>query len=160
MPPMAPPIACNTEKKATPPNAVIRKLGFMKRFPIIIPATAVEAADAKIKLITLSIGFSKQSLYPMSLVKISKTALAAVKPKKWVALGLSPMVIIVAITPVTVTTPNFLTHHKASMSEIIPSISQKNGMWVVLQKIGAMYALSTLHRAAHIAIAAMSRLVK
>ena len=96
----------------------------------------------------------------MSPVRISKTILAAVKPKKWVAPGLSIKVIIVAIIPVAVTAPNFLIHHKASISEMMPSMSQKNGIWVALQKIGAMYALSTLHRAAHIAIAAMSRLVK
>ncbi len=91
---------------------------------------------------------------------MSKTTLAAVKPKKWVALGLSIMVMIVAVIPVMVTAPNFLIHHKASISEMIPSMSQKNGMWVALQKIGAIYAPSTLHRAAHMAIAAISRLVK
>lgn len=74
----------------------------------------------------------------MSLVKISKTTLAAVKPKKWVAFGLSINVIIVAVIPVTVTAPNFLIHHKASISEIIPSMSQRKGMWVALQKIGVM----------------------
>ncbi len=67
---------------------------------------------------------------------------------------------IVAVIPVMVTAPNFLIHHKASISEMIPSMSQKNGMCVALQKIGAMYAPSTLHRAAHMAIAAISRLVK
>jgi len=77
-----------------------------------------------------------------------------------VALGLSIIIIMVAVIPVTVTAPNFLIHHKASVSEITPNISQKNGILVVLQKIGAMYALSTLHRAAHMAIAAISRLVK
>lgn len=56
VPPMTPPAACNTEKKATPPKGA----GFMKRFPITMPATAVEATDAKSKLITLNIGFSKQ----------------------------------------------------------------------------------------------------
>ena len=53
VPPMAPPTACNTENKATPPNVVIRKLGFVKRFPIIKPAIAVEAVDVKSRLITL-----------------------------------------------------------------------------------------------------------
>jgi len=91
---------------------------------------------------------------------MSKTTLAVVNPKKWVALGLSIKVMIVAVIPVTVTAPNFLIHHKASISDIIPNMSQKNGMWVVLQKIGAIYAPSTLHRAAHMAIAAISRLVK
>jgi hypothetical protein len=60
VPPMTPPAACNTEKKATPPYTLISELGFMKRFPIITPATAVEATDAKSKLTTLRIGFSKQ----------------------------------------------------------------------------------------------------
>lgn len=160
VPPMAPPIACNPAKTATPPNILVRKFVFMKRLPIIMPATAVEATDAESKLITLDIDFSKQFGYLMSLVRTSKTTHAAVKPKKWVAYGLSIKVIIVAIIPVIVTPPNFLTHHKASISEIIPSMSQKNGMWVAPQKIGAIYALSTLHKAAHMVIAAISRLVK
>lgn len=91
---------------------------------------------------------------------MSKTTLAVVNPKKWVAEGLSIKVMIVAVIPVMVTAPNFLIHHKAIISEMMPSMSQKNGMLVALQKIGAIYAPSTLHRAAHMAIAATSRLVK
>ena len=96
----------------------------------------------------------------MSLVKISKTILAVVKPKKWVALGLSIMVMIVAWVRLVILVATSLIHHKASVSKIIPTMSQKSGMWVILQKIGVMYALSTLHRAAHMVIAAISRLVK
>lgn len=135
---MAPPAACNKAKKAIPPNIFIRNLGFMKRLPIIMPAIAVDTTEANSKLITLRTGLSRQFLWPMSVVRTSKTVLAVVNPKKCVALGLSIRVIIVAVIPVMVTAPNFLIHHRASMSEIIPTVSHKNGMWVAFQKRGAM----------------------
>ena len=155
-PPITPPTTCKTAKKAKPPNIA----GFIKRTPIIVPATAVEIADTKSRLIILNIGFSRQLLYPISLARTSKTILAAVKPKKWVASGLNVKVIIVAIIPVSATAPNFLVCHNTKISEITPSVSHKNGRWVALQKIGVIYALNTLHKAANNAIAAMSRLVK
>jgi len=66
----------------------------------------------------------------------------------------------VAITPVNVTAPNFLTYHNTRINEVTPSMSHRNGIWVAFQKIGATYALNTLHNAANNAIAVMSRLVK
>ena len=157
---MMPPVACKTAKKVTPPNITVRNFGFIKTVPIITPAIPVETADAKIKLLMDITCLSKQFLYPINLVKKSKTTLAAVNPKKWVALGFNARVMIVAIIPVKVTAPSLLTYHKARIKEIIPSMSHRNGRWVALQKIGAIYALNTLHNAANNAIAVMSRLVK
>ena len=81
-PPIKPPRACNPAKKATPPNILARNFGFMKRNPMMRPATAVEAMEMNNRLIALGIGLSKQVRYPMSLARASKTTLAAVKPKK------------------------------------------------------------------------------
>jgi len=158
--PIIPPEACKTAKNVTPPNIAVRNFGLMKIVPIIMPATPVETADAEIRIPTDKICFSKQFSYPINLVNKSKTMLAVVKPKKWVAPGFNAKVIIVAIIPVKITAPNFLTRHKTRIKEIIPNMSHKNGICVALQKIGAMYALNTLHKAADNAIVAMSKLVK
>jgi hypothetical protein len=155
-PPITPPVTCKTAKRDTPSNIV----RFIKRIPIMVPATAVEIADTTSRLIILNIGFSRQLLYPISLAKTSKTMLAVVKPKKWMAEGLSAKVMIVAIMPVRVTAPNFLTCHNTKINEMTPSVSHKKGRWVALQKMGVIYALKTLHRAADNAIEAMSRLVR
>jgi hypothetical protein len=53
--------------------------------------------------------------------------LAAAKPKKWVAFGLSIKVMIVAIIPVMVIAPDFLTHHMTKIIKMMPVMSQKNG---------------------------------
>ena len=127
---------------------------------MIKPASAVEAMEMNNRLIALGIGLSKQFRYPINPARISKTTLAAMKPKKWVASGLSISVRMVAITPVTVTVPNLLAHQRAKINEITPSMSHRKGMWVNFQKMGAMVILSTLHRAAHMDIAAMSRASK
>lgn len=137
MAPATPPAACNIAKKAMPPNNVVRKAGFMKILPIITPAVVVETKDTKSKVIMLNTCLSRLFLYPTSLVRMSKTMLAAVKPKNCVEYGLSAKVMIVAIIPVMVTAPNFLTHHKTRMNAKTPKVSQKNGRCVAFQKIGA-----------------------
>lgn len=103
----------------------------------MVPAVAVETKDAKSKLITLSFGFSRLFLYPISFVRTSKIMLAAVKPRNCVEYGLSVRVMIVAIIPVIITAPNFLTHHNTSINAKMPRVSQRNGKCVALQKIGA-----------------------
>lgn len=42
---MRPPTAWSPAKKMTPPKAVARNVGFMKRVPMMRPATAEEAVD-------------------------------------------------------------------------------------------------------------------
>ena len=135
-------------------------LGSMKTNPMIAPATAIETMEMVNKLIMLDTVFSKQFRYPTSLAKMSKTTLATVKAKKCVATGLSERVKNVAMTPVMVTAPNFLAHHKARINAAVPIISHRNGMWVSFQKIGARVMLSTAHKEAHILTAATSRASK
>ena len=97
-------------------------------FPMMRPATAVEAMETDSRLTALGTGFSKQFQYPMSLARALKTMLTAVKPKKWVASGLSTKVKTVAMTLVTVTAPTFLAHHNARISKMTPIMPHRNGM--------------------------------
>ena len=90
----------------------------------------------------------------------SKNMLATVNPRKWYGFATSAKLIRVAIAPIMVIAPNFFIHHAASISTENPTISQKNGRWVTLKKSGAKMEFITPHKAAHIAIAAMSRVLK
>lgn len=70
--------------------------------------------------------------------------------------------VLINTSPMTVrvTAPNFLICNNTKINEITPSVSHKKGRWVALQKMGVIYALNTLHKAANNAIAAIFRLVK
>jgi hypothetical protein len=125
-PPITPPTACNAAHPRTPPQ--LTKAGAaIKNNPIIEPATAAEKTEIKTKLIVPVTGFSKQFLYPISLVSTSKTKLAAVKPKKKKASGLNMKFITVAIKPTAVAVPNFRVTHTAKISEAKPIKSQRKG---------------------------------
>ena len=64
------------------------------------------------------------------------------------------------ISPVSETAPNFLVHHATSISDMKPRKSHKNGMWVICQKIGANVLFRTAHKAAHMIMAVMCRVLK
>ena len=132
----------------------------MKKGLIMEPAKVPERTDRAIKLIVLSFRFPKQVLYPTLLVVKSKRTLAARNPRNCVAVGRRMKLINVAIRPTAVAAPNFLVHHTAIMRQVKPIKSQTKGRWVTAQKMGETIELSTPHRAAHIEIATMSRLVK
>ena len=68
--------------------------------------------------------------------------------------------IIVAISPMAVIAQAFLIHHAATVRTVKPIKSQSTGRCVMLKTIGEKIELSTPHKAAHNAIAAMSRLLK
>ena len=68
--------------------------------------------------------------------------------------------IIVAMNPTIVVAPNFLVHHTAIVNSEKPIMSHRKGRPVIRKKIGEKIGLSTPHRAAHMDIAAISRLVK
>ena len=99
-------------------------------------------------------------LYPKIATVKSKKMLAAVNPKKWYGFATSAKLMRVAIAPIMVMAPIFLIHHAASISTEKPTISQKNGRWDMLKKMGAKMEFNTPHKAAHIDIAAISRVLK
>lgn len=65
-----------------------------------------------------------------------------------------------AMIPVRVVVPSFRAHHVASIKQVKPTRSQKNGRWVICQNIGEIVTFRMDHMAALIAMAPISRLVK
>jgi hypothetical protein len=80
--------------------------------------------------------------------------LAAVKPRKWIELGLSARLRTVATIPVNEAAPSFLVHHMTRASIEIPIMSQRIGRCVMFQKEGPIVTFSIAHRAAQSEIAA------
>lgn len=160
MPPINPPVACKPANNQTVPYTLVIMLGVMKKLPIITPATAPEIVDRATKLTLLDLGLLKHVLYPTILVVISKRTLATVNAMKWRAVGRRTRLITVAMTPTAVAVPSFLVHHTAMMRQVKPIRSQAKGRWVIVQKTGEIVTLRTPHRAAHMEIATMSRLLK
>ena len=66
----------------------------------------------------------------------------------------------VAIKPTDVAVPAFFVHQTDIMRQVKPSRSQAKGRWVIVKKTGEIVTLRTPHRAAHIAIATISLLLK
>jgi len=91
---------------------------------------------------------------------MSKTMLAAVKPRKWVPPGLKMKFITVAMIPTADAAPGFLIHQTVSTRTAKPIKSQKRGKPVILKNMGAKIELMTPHNADSKAIAATSRLLK
>ena len=132
----------------------------MKNDPIIKPATAADKVEIDIMLIVILTFFPKMLSYLISHAEISKTALAAVKPRNWVAAGLKMKLITVAITPIIVTDPSFLVHHTATVNTEKPIKSQRKGSPNIWKKIGEKIEFKTPHRPAESAIIARSILLK
>ena len=86
--------------------------------------------------------------------------LAAVKPKKKMPPGLRMKFMMVAMSPMAVTAPSFLIHHAANVKTVKPMRSHRIGKPVRLKITGEKMALSTPHRAAPMAMAAMSRVFR
>ena len=85
--------------------------------------------------------------------------LAAMKPSMWEP-PRSANVSIVTISPVSEIAPNFLVHHATSISDVKARKSHRNGMWVIRQKTGESVLFRTAHKAAHMIMAVMSRVLK
>jgi len=62
---MRPPAAWSPAKKVTPPKDVARNVGFMKRVPMMRPATADEAVDVAIASIPPLALLARILEYPM-----------------------------------------------------------------------------------------------
>ena len=155
-PPTAPPAPWMPEKTANPPNADARKLGFMKKVPMMMPATAVDATDANrsspIPMLPLSRTFS----YPRKRVMASKTMVAPVKPRNWTPPGFMMKLMSVAMRPTVMDAPGFLTHQTVRESVAIPSMSHRIGRCVKFQKAGPTTALITAQRDAESVMAVSS----
>ena len=127
---------------------------------MMYPATAAERVLIPIAAVVVRRGLAKKLLYPVSPDAMSNTKAAAVKPKNMSAWGLNAKFMMVAMSPMAVMAPVFLIHHAAIVRTVNPMRSQSRGRWVMLKTMGEKIELSTPHRAASIAIAAMSRLLK
>lgn len=79
---------------------------------------------------------------------MSKTKQAAVKPRKWKALGLRTKFRAVATRPMREGAPRLFVHHSVSMRRDVASMSQRIGRCVMFQKMGDMSQLITAQRAA------------
>jgi len=158
-PPIPPPIACNPAQPRTPPIALNAE-PVMKNVPIIKPAKDAEKIEIVIMLAAVYVFLLNVLPYPEAAVVRSKNILAAVNPKKWYGFGAIAKLMRVAMMPIIVIAPIFLIHQAASTSREKPIISQKNGKWDMLKKIGAKMEFRIPHSVAHIAIAAISRLLK
>ena len=79
---------------------------------------------------------------------MSKTKQAAVKPRKWKALGLRTKFRAVATRPMREGAPRLLVHHNVSMRRDVASMSHRMGRWVSLQKMGDINQFMTAQRAA------------
>lgn len=90
---------------------------------------------------------------------MSKRMLAAMKPSMWEP-PRSANVNNVTINPVSEIAPNFLVHHATSISDVKARKSHRNGMWVIRQKTGESVLFRTAHKAAHMIMAVMSRVLK
>ena len=159
-PPMSPPAPCSMAKKATPPNILERYAGFMKKLPIITPATHVDTSELETKIAEPINPRSMNFLYPMANANKSKIMLPTVNPKKWRASGLRMKFNKVATIPMKDTAPGFLVHHRVIMKREVPIISHSTGRCVSCQNMGAMSQFSTAHRDADKEIAARSRVLK
>jgi len=159
VPPITPPTACNPAQPATPPHS--DSAGpVMKNAPIMNPAMAAERVEMMIAMIAVLNAFLKKLLNPVSAAVKSNTKAAAVKPKNVMAWGFNAKFMMVAISPMEVMAPNFLIHQAATVRIVNPIKSQSRGRCVMLKTMGEKIELSTPHKAAHNAIAAMSRLLK
>ena len=127
---------------------------------MMYPATAAERVEIMIAIVVVLNAFLKKLLNPASADVKSNTKAAAVKPKNVSAWGLNAKFMRVAISPMAVMAPIFLIHHAATVRTVNPMRSHSRGRWVRLKNMGEKIELSTPHRAASIAIAAMSRLLK
>jgi hypothetical protein len=132
----------------------------MKNVPIMAPATAADRVEIGTMLIMVYDVFLNALLYLTSHDAASKTMLAAVKPKKWMAPGLNVKLITVAISPTIVVDPSFLVHQTVSVNAAKPIRSQKKGRPNMVKKIGEKIEFNTPHKAAQNAIAATSLLLK
>lgn len=125
-PPITPPIACNPAQPKTPPHLVRAAKG-MKNDPMNRPATAAEDTETANRKIDPKSLFSNKRLYPNRETRTSNMMQAAVKPKKWKAVGLNIKFIIVAMQPTNVAVPIFLTYHTANIMAEKPIKSQQKG---------------------------------
>jgi len=62
--------------------------------------------------------------------------------------------------PVKETAPNFLAHHEININDAKAKKSHISGVRVIAQKMGAKVLFKTAHRAAHVTIATISRVLK
>ena len=76
MPPMRPPVACNPASIRMPQNVAMP----MTMLPMIRPAMNAHIVEDESKIRVLEAGLSKELLYPMIFVKISKRMLATINP--------------------------------------------------------------------------------
>jgi hypothetical protein len=157
-PPITPPTACSAAQPMTPPE-LAKALVDIKKKPIRQPAIAAETIEIVISLVTRNAGFLKELLYPINRVAKSKKMLATVNPKNCIP-PLSASVISVAIKPIMVIAPNFFIHHTANIRIEKPMRSHRKGNPNMLKNTGASNLFNTAQRAEHIAIAAVSRVLK
>ena len=160
VPPINPPAACSPADPITPPQDSSAAAG-MKNVPIMRPAIAAEKTDAATATVIVDFCVAKVFLYPASLEVTSYTMLAAMKPKKKSTVaGFMMKVTPVAMRPTVVSAPGFLIHHAVTVRMVNPMRSQRIGSPVRLKTTGENTELSTPHRAAPMAMAATSRLLK
>jgi len=160
VPPINPPAAWSPAHPITPPQDNSAAAG-MKNIPIMRPATAAEKTDDATATVIVDFCVAKVFLYPASLEVMSYTMLAAVKPKKKSTVaGFMTKVTPVAMRPTVVSAPGFLIHQAVTVRIVNPMRSQRIGNPVRLKTIGENTELSTPQRAAPMAMAATSRVLK
>ncbi len=81
-------------------------------------------------------------------------------PRKWKPPGFKIKLINVAMKPVNVAVPSFLTHQTANINEAKPTRSQRKGRLKNLKKIGETKEFSMPHNVAKNTIHVMSRVPK
>jgi len=159
MPPINPPAAWSPAQPITPPHEINAAAG-MKNEPMMNPATAAETTEAATATAIVDFGLAKVFSYPASFEVASKTMLAAVKPKKIIAAGFIAKFTVVAMRPTAVKAPSFLIHQAVTVRMVNPMRSHRMGKPVRLKTMGEKTELSTPQRAAPMAMAATSLLLK
>jgi len=159
IPPMIPPTPWIPAHPQTPPHAV--KAGVaMKKLPIINPAIAAEPIEISSRQVMEASVFLNIRLGPRELEAMSKTMLAAVKPRNWIPPGFNIKLISVAIKPTVVTAPNFLISQNVRLSDAKPIMSHRIGRPINRNTIGANNPFRIPQSAENSETIANSRLLK
>jgi hypothetical protein len=132
----------------------------MKKLPIIKPAIAAEPIEISNRQVMATAVFLNIRLGPKELEAKSKTMLAAVKPRKKIPPGFTMKLMSVAIKPMIVTAPNFLTHQKVRLSDAKPIMSHRIGTPMIRNTIGANSPFRIPQRAENSETIASSWLLK